>query len=75
MKREAVLHSDYLNGVFNFAALTRDGWLFPSGPQRKKFLACSGVQCCQFSFNSMLRLRQLKMKRTDKVALEKQNYV
>ena len=23
MKREAVLHSDYLNGVFNFAALTR----------------------------------------------------
>lgn len=43
MKREAVLHSDYLNGVFNFAALMRDGWLFPSGPQRKKFLACSGV--------------------------------
>jgi hypothetical protein len=23
MKREDVLHSDYLNGVFNFAALTR----------------------------------------------------
>jgi hypothetical protein len=37
MKREAVLHSDYLNGVFNFAAVTRDGWLFPSGPNAKIF--------------------------------------
>jgi hypothetical protein len=52
MKREDVLHSDYLNRVFNFAALTRDGWFFPSGPQRQKFLACSGVQ----AFNFMLRL-------------------
>jgi hypothetical protein len=42
MKREDVLHSDYFNGVFNFAALTRDGWLFPSGPQRKKIFGLLG---------------------------------
>src|SRR5215467_1363834 len=32
---------------------TRDGWVFPSGPARKKSLDCSVVQRCQFSFNLM----------------------
>src|SRR5262249_29721666 len=32
---------------------TRDGWVFPSGPARKKSLDCSVVQRYQFSFNLM----------------------
>src|SRR5215469_12914827 len=34
----------------------RDGWVFPSGPERKKILASSGVQWRQFSFNFRLSL-------------------
>ena len=36
-----------INGVFHFAALTRDGWLFPSGPRTQRFLGL---------LNFMLRL-------------------
>src|SRR6185437_15950416 len=34
----------------------RDGWVFPSGPERKKILASSGVQWRQCSFNFRLCL-------------------
>jgi hypothetical protein len=37
MKREAVLHSDYLNGVFNFAALRGTGGSFLRIPTQKIF--------------------------------------
>jgi hypothetical protein len=47
LKREDVLHLITINGVFNFAALTRGGWLFPSGPRTQKFLGL---------LNFMLRL-------------------
>jgi hypothetical protein len=47
LKREDVRHLITINGVFNFAALTRGGWLFPSGPPRQKFLGL---------LNFMLRL-------------------
>jgi hypothetical protein len=48
MKREDVLHSDYHNGVFNFAALTRDGWLFPSDPNAKNFWLARASNAASF---------------------------
>ena len=54
MKREDGLHSDYLNRVFNFAALTRDGWLFPSGPQRQNFWLARASNAASFPSISCL---------------------